>query len=182
MRLINVRDSNVCNVLSNGRTLFCYRRDVPCCKHSYTFYQTNTIKISRMINWWKTKIPSTVCRTAVLVSLLFRTQKILRFTGSSRFHPNLKSINGLKKIKSENMAAVTPFASVPFSAGTQRFLIQNMCPAIEKYLVPYIDKNRQPIKWYSRTFFKSIVDWKSSFGRCKRIDCLFQAHRKRQVF
>ena len=26
------------------------------------------------------------------------------------------------------------------------FLIQNMCPAIEKYLVPYIDKNRQPIR------------------------------------
>lgn len=25
-------------------------------------------------------------------------------------------------------------------------MIQNMCPAIEKYLVPYIDKNRQPIR------------------------------------
>lgn len=26
------------------------------------------------------------------------------------------------------------------------FLIQNMCPAIEKYLTPYIDKNNQPIR------------------------------------
>ena len=121
MRLINVRDSNVCNVLSNGRTLFCYRRDVPSYKHSYTFYQSNTIRISRMINWWKTKIPSTVCRTVSLVSLLFLTRKILRFTGSSLFHPNLKSINGLNKIKSENMAAVIPFVSVLFLAGIQLF-------------------------------------------------------------
>ena len=26
------------------------------------------------------------------------------------------------------------------------FLIQNMCPATEKYLTPYIDKNKQPIR------------------------------------
>lgn len=26
------------------------------------------------------------------------------------------------------------------------FLIQNMCPATEKYLTPYVDKNRQPIR------------------------------------
>ena len=26
------------------------------------------------------------------------------------------------------------------------FLIQNMCPATEKYLIPYIDKNNQPIR------------------------------------
>lgn len=26
------------------------------------------------------------------------------------------------------------------------FLIQNMCPATEKYLIPYIDKNKQPIR------------------------------------
>ena len=26
------------------------------------------------------------------------------------------------------------------------FLIQNMCPATEKYLTPYIDKNKQPIQ------------------------------------
>ena len=82
-----------------------------------------------------------------------------------------------------------------------------MCPAIEKYLVPYIDKNRQPIRIDDRiaadikknarevlaiarrgskvifpTFFKSTVDWKSSFDRLKGIDCPLQAHRKRQVF
>ena len=62
-----------------------------------------------------------VCRTVALVSLLFLTQKILRFTGSFLFHPNLKSINVLNKIKSENMAAVIPFVSVLFLAGIQLF-------------------------------------------------------------
>lgn len=31
------------------------------------------------------------------------------------------------------------------------FLIQNMCPAIEKYLTPYIDKNQRPIRIDNRT-------------------------------
>lgn len=44
------------------------------------------------------------------------------------------------------MADATQYASVWFLVGKLPFLIQNMCPATDKYISPYIDKNKQPIK------------------------------------
>ena len=146
MRLINVRDSNVCNVLSNGRTLFCYRVDVPCYKHSYTFYQTNTIRISRMINWWKNKdtvdgVPhSRPCFFAFPDSKNSEIYWVVPI--SSKFEK-------YKRIEQDKIRKYGRCNTICFGTGLGRntaFLIQNMCPAIEKYLVPYIDKNRQPIR------------------------------------
>ena len=137
MRLINVRDSNVCNVLSNGRTLFCYRRDIPCYKHSYTFYQTNTIRISRMINWWKTKSPCFFAFPDSKNSEIYWVVPI-----SSKFEK-------YKRIEQDKIRKYGRCNTICFGTVLGRntaFLIQNMCPAIEKYLVPYIDKNRQPIR------------------------------------
>lgn len=48
------------------------------------------------------------------------------------------------------------------------FLIQNMCPATEKYLTPYIDKNKQPIRIDGRVAADVEKNARSALALAKR--------------
>src|SRR5699024_573943 len=48
------------------------------------------------------------------------------------------------------------------------FLIQNMCPATEKYLTPYIDKNKQPIQIDGRVAADIEKNARSGLALAKR--------------
>lgn len=48
------------------------------------------------------------------------------------------------------------------------FLIQNMCPATEKYLIAYIDKNNQPIRIDDRIAADVVKNAREVLGMAKR--------------
>lgn len=48
------------------------------------------------------------------------------------------------------------------------FLIQNMCPATERYLTPYIDKNNQPIRIDGRVAADVVQNAREVLGMAKR--------------
>ena len=64
-----------------------------------------------------------------------------------------------KRIEQEKIKKYGRCSTIRFGTVLGRetaFLIQNMCPATDKYLIPYIDKNGCPIRIDDRTEKRSI--------------------------
>ena len=76
-----------------------------------------------------------------------------------------------KKIAEEKTKKFGECNTIRFGTVLDRnaaFLIQNMCPATDKYLIPYIDKNNNPIKIDNRVASDVITNSKQVLAMAKR--------------
>lgn len=76
-----------------------------------------------------------------------------------------------KKIEQEKIQKYGKCNTIRFGTVLNRqtaFLIQNMCPATEQYLVPYLDKNNHPIRIDDRIVADVVKNAKDVLALAKR--------------